>query len=124
MPREFARGGLATGVMVAIVDVLIWRHYVPNVCDVRTATPYNTDVEAAERMALTAGTIFTLIAALYARSMEVFAIGGLVLVALDFSTKYANAVNPDTGKLASAQAQTNDLTDSFPMPDYATSDAG
>jgi hypothetical protein len=122
MPREFARGGLATGVMVAIVDVLIWRHYVPNVCDVRTATPYNTDVEAAERMALTAGTIFTLVAAMYAHSMEVFALGGLVLVALDMSTKHANAVNPDTGKM-NAASQTNDLSDSFPMPDYANSDA-
>jgi hypothetical protein len=122
MPREFARGGLATGVMVAIVDVLIWRHYVPNVCDVRTATPYNTDVEAAERSALTVGAAFTIVAALFARSVEVFTIGGLVLVALDFSTKHANAVNPDTGKMAAA-AQTNDLTDSFPMPDYASSDA-
>lgn len=113
---------MATGVLVAIVNVLIFRHYVPSVADVRTATPYNNDVESAERMALTVGTVFTIATAMFARSVEVFAIGGIVLVALDFSMKHANAINPDTGKMADGGAMTTSLSDSYPMPDYANSE--
>jgi hypothetical protein len=114
-----ARGSNITslGVLVGIVDVLIWRHFVPVTADIRTATPFNGDIESAERTALLAGTAFTLVVAGFARSAEVFAVGGLVLVALDFSTKHANAVNPDTGKVASAVPA--GVSESFPMPDYA-----
>jgi hypothetical protein len=112
------------GVMVGIVDVLIWRHFVPNMSDVRTAMPFNGDIESAERTALLVGTMFTLVVAGFARSAEVFAVGGLVLVALDFATKHANAVHPDTGKMAGmdAQDQTAPMSDSYPMPDYANSE--
>ena len=107
------------GVLVAVVNVLIWRHYVPAVADVRTAQPFNGDVESAERIALATGTLFTLVVAWFAHSVEVFAVGGLVLVALDYSTKHANAVHPDTGKMADADVPVSTLSDSFPMPDYA-----
>lgn len=116
MPRN-PGSATALGVMVGIVDVLIWRHFVPNVADVRTARPFNGDIESAERTALLAGTVFTLVVAGFARSAEVFAVGGLVLVAMDFATKHANTVNPDTGKMADAAPGT--VADSFPMPDYA-----
>lgn len=109
-------GGIAFGIGVGIVDVLIWRHFVPNVADVRTAPSYNTDIEKAERLALYTGTAFTLVVAGFARSAEVFAIGGLTLVALDFATKHANAVNPTSGKVEPPQ-QTATST-SYPMPDY------
>jgi len=108
------------GVLVGIVDVLIWRHFVPAVADVRTAQPFNTDLESAERTALAVGTLFTLIVAGFAKSAEVFAVGGVVLIALDFATKHANTVNPDTGKMSPGAANTS--TD-YPLPDYATSEA-
>ena len=112
------------GVMVGIVDVLIWRHFVPNMSDVRTAQPFNTDIESAERTALLVGTIFTLVVAGFARSAEVFAVGGLVLVALDFATKHANAVHPDTGKMAGMGPGdvSAGSSQSFPMPDYANTE--
>jgi hypothetical protein len=112
------------GVMVGIVDVLIWRHFVPNMADVRTAQPFNGDIESAERTALLVGTMFTLVVAGFARSAEVFAVGGLVLVALDFATKHANAVHPDTGKMVGMGPGdvSAGSSDSFPMPDYANAE--
>lgn len=112
------------GVMVGIVDVLIWRHFVPNMSDVRTAQPFNGDIESAERTALLVGTMFTLVVAGFARSAEVFAVGGLVLVALDFATKHANAVHPDTGKMAGMGPGdvSTGTSQSFPMPDYANTE--
>ena len=114
------RGGRATmiGVLVGIVDVEIWRHFVPSVADIRTAQPFDSDIEGAERTALLVGTMFTLVVAGFTRSAEVFAIGGLALVALDFSTKYANALSPDTGKVAGVPAMSG-VSTSFPMPDYS-----
>src|SRR5215469_645893 len=121
IPQQHAT---SVGVMVGIVDVVLWRHFVPNMSDVRTAQPFNTDVESAERTALVVGTIFTLVVAGFARSAEVFAIGGLTLVALDFATKHANAVHPDTGKMAGMGPGdvSSGASQSFPMPDYASAE--
>lgn len=121
-PYPAGRGSNATslGVLVGIVDVAIWRHFVPSVADVRTAQPFNGDLESAERTALLVGTFFTLVVAGFARSAEVFAVGGVVLIAMDFATKHANAVNPDTGKMT--QGMPNVSTD-YPLPDYAAAES-
>jgi len=111
------QAGLGFGIVVGAVDVLIWRHFVPNVADIRTAEPFNQDIEKAERTALIAGTVFTLVVAGFARSAEVFAIGGLVLVALDFATKHANTTNPQTHK---TEAQNPAESTSYPMADYSS----
>lgn len=109
--------GITFGVLVGVVDVLLWRHFVPPVSDIRTADAFNGDIEKAERTALLVGTGFTLVVAGFARSAEVFAIGGLVLVALDFATKHANAVSPQSGKVA--EMNPADST-SYPMADYSS----
>jgi hypothetical protein len=119
MVRGSRHGATMIGVLVGIVDVEIWRHFVPSVADIRTAEPFNTDIEAAERTALMIGTLFTLVVAGFTRSAEVFAIGGLALVALDYSTKHANAVHPATGKMASPMPTASGVSESYPMPDYA-----
>jgi hypothetical protein len=118
VPQQHAT---SVGVLVGIVDVVLWRHFVPSMSDVRTAHPFNGDIESAERTALLVGTMFTLVVAGFARSAEVFAIGGLTLVALDFATKHANAVHPDTGKMAGMGPGDVSVgsSQSFPMPDYA-----
>lgn len=107
--------GVGYGIVVGAVDVLIWRHFVPNVADIRTAPAHDTDLEKAERLALLAGAGFTLLVAGFAKSAEVFAIGGAVLVALDFATKHANAVNPNSGKVEGMESAT---ATTYPMPDY------
>ena len=110
--------GITYGILVGIADALIWRHFVPNVSDVRVAEAYNKDIEKAERTALLVGSGFTLVVAGFARSAEVFAIGGLVLVGLDFATKHANAVTPHTGKVA--QEMPVDQSTAYPMTDYSS----
>jgi hypothetical protein len=106
--------GIGFGIMVGIADVLIWRHFVPTVADIRTAPAHDSDLEKAERTALLVGTGFTLLVAGFAKSAEVFAIGGSVLIALDFATKHANAVNPTSGKMEASDG----VSTTYPMPDY------
>lgn len=111
--REFT-----TGILVGIADALIFHHFVgASAADIRTAEPFNQDIEKSERLALYTATGFTLVVAGLARSARVFAIGGLVIVALDFGLKHANAVNPTTGKMGDASEH---ASTSYPMPDYAS----
>jgi hypothetical protein len=44
----------------------------------------------------------------------VFAIGGLVILALDYATKHANATDPNTNKMADSTST------SYPAPDYSS----
>lgn len=118
MATNMKFGPTMVGILVGIVDVEIWRHFVPSVADIRTAQPFDTDIEAAERTALIFGSLFTLVVAGFTRSAEVFAIGGLALVGLDFATKHANAVSPDTGKIANQPAMAG-VSHEYPMADYA-----
>lgn len=106
------------GVASAFVAILIYQHFMPRIADIRTATPFNTDIESAERAALVASSGFVLVTAGLSRSIEVFILGGLAIVVVDFMTKHANAVHPDTGKMASPEPQATGLSESFPMPDY------
>lgn len=107
------------GVGAAFAAILIYQHFMPRIADIRTAEPFNTDIESSERAALFASSGFVLVTAGLTKSIEVFIIGGLAIVLIDFVTKHANAVHPDTGKMASAEPQAGGTSESFPMPDYA-----
>lgn len=107
------RNELTAGILVGAVDALIWTHFMPSIADIKEVTQFNGNIESTERTALLVCTGFTLVTAGLARSARVFAIGGLVILALDYATKHANAVNPQTGSMADSDTST-----SYPMPDY------
>lgn len=102
---------------VGLADVMIFQHFVPSVADIRIADKFNKDIEHAELEALAIGTAFTLLVACMTGAVEPFIVGGAILVGLDFATKHANAVDPNTGKMAS-QEQGESTT--YPMPDYSS----
>lgn len=108
------RNEMTVGILTGVADALIWTHFMPSVADIKEVTQFNGNIESTERTALLLTTGFTLLTAGFARSAKVFAIGGVVILALDFATKHANAVNPQTGKMAEAETST-----SYPMPDYS-----
>jgi hypothetical protein len=108
------------GVGAAFVGIMIYNHFLPSIADIRTAEPFNPDVETAERQALFASTAFVLVTAGLTKSIEVFIVGGLGIVLVDYITKHANAVHPDTGKMVDQTPRASGLSESFPMPDYAT----
>jgi hypothetical protein len=113
------RHAVELGVIVGLVNTVVFLHFLPPVADVKGAEPFNTDIETSERTALMVTTAFTLLIAGFARSLETFAIGGVVILGVDFAYKHANAVVPGTSKMAPADAQSIDQGTSHPMPDYA-----
>lgn len=118
------RHGVELGVIVGLVNVVIFLHFLPPVTDVKAAPPFNTDVETSEREALMVCTAFTLLVAGFGRSLETFMIGGAVVIGVDFAFKHANAVMPGTSKMVPAAAQSMDVGTSHPLPDYAGSPSG
>lgn len=109
------RNEMTVGILTGAVDALIWTHFMPSIADIKEVSQYNDNIESTERTALIVCTGFTLLTAGFARSARVFAIGGIVILALDFATKHANTVNPQTGKMA----QPDEGSTSYPMPDYS-----
>jgi hypothetical protein len=109
------RNEMTVGILTGVVDALIWTHFMPSIADIKEVPQFNGNIESTERTALLICTGFTLLTAGFARSAKVFAIGGVVILGLDFATKHANTVNPQTGKMA----QASDTSTSYPMPDYS-----
>jgi hypothetical protein len=107
-------GKLMLGALVVVADVLVWNHFMPRHADMMESDAFNPTLEKSERTALLTGTVLTLGVAGLARSLEVFALGGITLAALSFAAKYANAINPATGKMNQEATQ----SESFPLPDY------
>lgn len=115
------RHAVELGVLVGLGDTLIFMHFLPPVSDVRAATPFNSQVESSERTALLVTTAFTLLVSGFARSLETFMIAGAVVIAVDFTYKHANAVNPNTNKMVPAgQAGLTGGQPPYNLPDYAS----
>lgn len=118
------RHAVELGVIVGLVNTVVFLHFLPPVSDVKAAQPFNQDIETSERTALMATTAFTLLVAGFARSIETFMIAGAVIVGVDFAYKHANAVVPGTSKMMPPAAQGLDVGTSHPMPDYAGAPSG
>lgn len=110
-------GRMIVAGITAVGVVMIHDHFVPSVADIRTAQPFDTDIDSASRSALVTAVGFVALMSLLSRSLEPFIVGGATEVILDFATKYANAVSPDSGKMAGTPAMSG-VSTSYPMPDY------
>lgn len=94
-PEVSIPAGLAT----AAVVYGVYSNALPNAADIRTAPPQNTDVDAARKQAAWTSAAVVGAVSLMAGDPTIFVIGGAVLVALDWMTRHADAVNPITGKV-------------------------
>jgi hypothetical protein len=115
-----SRHGVEVGAIGGLANLLIFQHFMPPVADVQATTQFNTSLEKNEREALVLGTIWTGILTALTRKAETFIIAGSILVAIDFAYKHANAVDPGTGKMASAGVEQQ----AYSLPDYETSGTG
>lgn len=117
------RHAVELGVLIGLVDTVVFLHYMPPASDIKTFPPNNQDIESSERTALLVSTAFTLLVAGFAKSWDTFIVGGAIIVATDFAFKHANAVNPSTGKMTGNTDATGGMDNVHPLPDYSTPDA-
>lgn len=112
--------GVANGAIVAG----IYSGYLPPFAFVRASDPHDDDVEKSRKAAAWTSATFLGFMYLLTRDRNSFLIGGLVLVAVDYTAKHANGMDPTTGRLAddSPQIAHDDSVNVYPVPDYATAD--
>jgi hypothetical protein len=96
-PQASVIASLATGILVYAV----WNQNVPTTGTIHATDANDINIEASRKKAAieTAGVLA--VVTLLTKDVNVFILGGVVLFALDFSTRHANASNPATGALVS-----------------------
>lgn len=94
-PEISIPAGLATAALV----YAIYNRGLPPIADLRTVPPGNGDVQATRKQNawLAAGTVGAI--SLVAKDPTIFIFGGAMVVALDWTTRHADLVNPITGKV-------------------------
>lgn len=120
------RNAVQVGVLVGVGNMLIFQHFLPPVADVKAADQFNQDIEKSERTALIVSVAFTALVAGFVRSWDTFLVAGAVIVGIDFATKHAVAIHPDTGTMQGpgAVAAADDSGSVHPLPSYNMSETG
>jgi hypothetical protein len=96
-------GSITMGAATAIMVYAVFNQSLPNTA-VMHATPANDiNLEAGRKKATLTSAGLLAVVSLVTRDVNVFILGGVTLIALDFNSRHANASSPDTGKLVSPQ---------------------
>lgn len=99
-------GSVLMGVATAALVAFIFKTQLPNTAIIHATEPANDNNIDAARKKATWTSIGTLSAiTLLTRDVNVFILGGVVTVALDFNARHANASHPVTGQLVSGTAE-------------------
>lgn len=99
--------GLAAGVFA------IHQNLTPSLADVRVADPEDRDVDSSERTATMIGSALVTAVALMARDATVFIIGETVVLAMSWTYKHANTVDPRTGTVNPPQVPASPEADAI-----------
>lgn len=92
-PEMSVAAGLATATLV----YSIYNRGLPSAADIRTLEQHNADVDAIRKQNtwIAAGVVGAI--SLISKDPTIFVVGGAMVIALDWSTRHADAVNPITG---------------------------
>lgn len=89
---------LMASLAVATVVYATYNNALPPIADARTAQPGNHDLDSAERSAawISAGVVSAV--SLMTRDINIFIIGGAMVIGMSWWHRHANMVNPEIGK--------------------------
>lgn len=94
-PEGSVVGGIATGILVYAV----YDRSLPDAATMGATPAGDPNIESGRKKAAwtSAGVLAAI--TLLTRDVNVFILGGVVLVALDLHARHGNAANPDTGRI-------------------------
>lgn len=96
---------LLIGLAVAGAVVGIYQISMPSVASVRASRAGNKHIDSARKGATITSASLVAVVGLLAQSPDVFVIGGIAVIAMDFTHRVANATDHQSGKIPStAQA--------------------
>jgi len=92
-------GSLALGVATAGMVYGVYSFSLPNTATIHATQAQDNNIESARRKAaVTSATVVSMVA-LLTKDKTILVLGGVVLVALDWHARHANAVDPTTGQV-------------------------
>lgn len=96
-------GSIALGIATAITVYAVYDRSLPDAATMHATDAGDINIEAGRKKATMTATAVLGTVTLLTRDINVFILGGVVLFALDFHARHANATNPQTGNLVSDQ---------------------
>jgi hypothetical protein len=126
---------VGVGIGIGAVDLLIFSMHLPPIADIRTASPVNMknpakpgnqDIESSRRQAVIYCVGINGLISLITKDWNVFLIGGIVTTAMSYISAHANAINPDTGKMAGQPVSLGSATGvdpGFALADYGMAES-
>ncbi|MGH2866768.1 MAG: hypothetical protein ACRDNK_04250 [Solirubrobacteraceae bacterium] len=111
-------GSLTLGVATAGLVYGVYAISVPNTAQMHATQPNDINIEAGRKKAAWTSAAVVAAVSLMARDKTIFVLGGMILIALDWHARHANAVSPDTGQLVDTNGYVPAQT-SVPMTDQA-----
>lgn len=96
-------GSVAIGIATGIAMYAIYDHALPPGSVIQATDANDVNIEASRKKAVITSAGVLSVITLLTKDVNVFILGGVVLFALDFNTRHANASNPATAQLVSDQ---------------------
>jgi hypothetical protein len=99
-------GSLTVGLAVGAMAYGIYSFSLPTGAIMNATQPQSLDIESARRKAAWSSVTIVAFVSLLAKDKTIFILGGMVVVALDFHARLANASAPGLGKVVSSLGYT------------------
>ncbi len=120
---------IIVGLSVATIVYATYSRATPSVADMRVGGRQDDDLDSSRKTAAWLSAAVVGGVSLIAKDSNIFVMGGAMIIALDWMTRHANAVDPNTGRAstivrgnlpvstqtndASAYGYANDIDDSY-----------
>lgn len=103
-------GSIAIGLATAVMVVAVYDRALPNAATMHATDANDSNIEAGRKKAVYTSAGILAAVTLLTKDVNVFILGGVVLFALDFHARHANASNPVTQQLVSDQGYASPST--------------
>ncbi len=89
---------IVAGLSVATVVYATYSRATPSLADMRVGKSGDDDIESSRKQAAWVSAAVVAGVSLIAKDPNIFVMGGAMIIALDWMTRHANTVNPQTGR--------------------------
>lgn len=113
-PPESVMVSLATAALV----VAAYQYTLPSVAEVHATDAHDNNINASRKKAMFTATGVAAGMFLLTHDVNTFTVGGITLLAMEWSYRHANSTHPGTGKLVPYSA-VDALQSGYAMPDAA-----
>jgi hypothetical protein len=103
------QGSVAMGIATGVLVYTIFDRSLPDAATMHATRPYDINIESGRKKAVYTSAAVLSAVTLLTKDVNVFILGGIVLIALDVHARHANVTSPSTGELVSDQQATSGL---------------